>query len=84
MLSAGGGQPPAFVTAQWSIVWLCHPSVQSPSDGFWVDFQAFAVTKLEFTTSCGFGPVYLGGKVLEVRLLGQRVKASVRWSDTAE
>lgn len=33
---ARGGGPPAFVTAQRSIVWMCHHLALTPGDGFGV------------------------------------------------
>lgn len=65
---------PSFGSDPWGWIW---------GGGGGQVFQAFAVTKL-FTTPCGFGLIYLGAKVLEVRLWGQRVKASVTMSDTAK
>lgn len=71
-------------SAQWPLVWTCRPSILPPGGGFGLDFQAFAATKLELTTSCGLGPVYFGDTVLEVRSLGPRVNAAVMSSDPAK
>lgn len=47
-----------------------------------LNVQAFAATELKFTTSCAFGTVYLGDKVLEVRSLGPRINAAVMLLDS--
>lgn len=65
-------------------MWTCRLSILPPGGGFGLDFQAFAATKLELTTSCGLGPVYFGDTVLEVRSLGPRVNTAAMSSDPAK
>lgn len=84
------------IISQWrSAACLCHCTmvhcVVMPSfspvppvmDFGWIS-RLLQGLNLSLQPLVGLGQFIWGDKVLEVRLLGQRVKASVRWSDTAE